>query len=426
MNPYTSNGLFSPVQPPPGLFTANRPALSMNTRPSVMPPPPRVNANDGEDSYMRQPVAADQARGRQRLARPAAPQPPHVSASKWKAYLRRRSESKEINVATDTPTPAPRHCKNSSAKGSLGKFADKLKSAFLAQENQRMVEGWIDDVDESNQPPVVLTTLEPAHQARIFADLQVMLNVSANKFLIEEANAARLNPETVVGFAKDWKTKHGDPVVEFLYDVEVQYRLVLANLKTIKFRGRFENNYVAVNASLCTWVAYAQNLTQGILCLSDDVVTKYVYDLPPLLEMLGASEITRAALTDLQLRVMGLLGARTWLYEQEQRAKSPYPSTINQYGDGLYHKRSIQDPSPHDMHHGIEYAVRTMPPVKIPAGFPTSNAPAIYAPKHPSAQPKTVNAQHPATPDQPVSEGGPGPTTEFMCVVRQAGLTSRK
>ncbi|KAI9809772.1 MAG: hypothetical protein M1825_000205 [Sarcosagium campestre] len=147
-------------------------------------------------------------------------------------------------------------------------------------------------------------SLDPPTQARLYSEVELMICVTSNTFLLRQAKLCLVSVESVVKVTEWWRSKGRPQVLEFQFDQATQRELVLANLKTLRFHGRHAEDARALGAMLQSWKSMAKEMQVRTFCYPDSVVRKHLHGIYKLLEMLGAPLTTFLAFQDMQLRVL--------------------------------------------------------------------------------------------------------------------------
>ena len=269
-----------------------------------------------------------------------------------------------------TPSPSPEKAKtpNSSSKRSFKQWTDKFRHGFLTADQEEahreaQLEKYMDEASKplpQPEPPSTFPiSLDPAHQARLQADIELMIVVSANRYLLKEAEAGRLAPSTVSDTRRRWEKKNLPQVLEYLYDQATQRELILANFHTLNFQGTIGRDAIGLNSTMHNWAVLAREISIRTFCAGDSVVRKWLNDARRVLEMLGAPLITFLAFQDLEAKTITRITQK-----QHQRAErqavngqirngsssgqnGPIPrrdwSSTSNYG--LSHRRNMSDGS---------------------------------------------------------------------------------
>lgn len=376
LNPFNSNPV-APVTLPP--VSAPAPLFAIRDEPATMAP-------------VQRPMAVDESITnwlRRKYPNFCVPSPEQIKQghlSEWKSLspvknfvTGKRKELKEFNVNMVAPPqlPLPLPPKNV-RKSSLRKLSNFLKHPFVVSfpprftsvfiytdqvqsqppTDEEKIAKWMADNAEASKPQPTVS-LDPATQARILADLELVLVTTVNNFLINMANSQRLCPEIVMRFSNDWKARGFPPVVEFLYDCRTQYALVIANWYRVQFHDKYHHNIFARDSAVQAWAAIVQDLSVHSFCLPDQVIISRLYEMPNVLTMLGASEKALAAVGDLKLKTQEKIGRRKAAIFTKR--EGPFRPRVPRWGDGLYHKRDLSVDSALDAYEGIEAAVANMP-----------------------------------------------------------------
>ncbi|RAH79488.1 hypothetical protein BO86DRAFT_391033 [Aspergillus japonicus CBS 114.51] len=134
----------------------------------------------------------------------------------------------------------------------------------------------------------VPVSLDAPTQARLYSQLEVMICVVANRFLVEQHNRGLLSGESISKVTNYWAAKNRPRVVEFHYDQATQRQLILSNLRTVQFNGCSATNPVQLRTNLNNWKAIGKEMSVRTFCAPDSAIRKQMYDIHKLLEMLGA------------------------------------------------------------------------------------------------------------------------------------------
>ncbi|OAL21658.1 hypothetical protein AYO20_11330 [Fonsecaea nubica] len=296
---------------------------------------------------------------------PPPPERPQRQTSKSrlltpiKNLINKGSDCEEVNYGTPTRVLGSEKQKR---KSSLQRFGDFLKHPFVSQPPTEAdkVEEWMKE-SAAAIAPRTLVSLDPATQARVLGDMELLLVTATNNFLVHEANAARLNPEIVMRFSNEWRARGLRPVVEFLYDCRAQYHLVLANMHTVRFSTTCEESFYLRDSCMEVWSTILVDVAVHAFCLPDDIVVKHLYALPQVLRMLRAPESALAAVRGLQLKTSAKITERKAVGCARRAARGPFAIRVPQYGDGMFHRRDISVESEEDMFGGFEAVVANMP-----------------------------------------------------------------
>lgn len=75
-------------------------------------------------------------------------------------------------------------------------------------------------------------------QARLYSEIELMLCVTTNVFLMKQRNEGRISMDSLTKVIEGWKSKGRVQVAEFQFDQATQRDIVMLNLKHIRFKGR--------------------------------------------------------------------------------------------------------------------------------------------------------------------------------------------
>ena len=158
--------------------------------------------------------------------------------------------------------------------------------------------------------PSISISLDPLTQAKLYSDLEVIVCVSANRFLVEQYNDGRLSKESIKKTINFWCSKNRPQVAEFQFDQATQRRLIMLNLRTLQFHGESTANPVLIYSNLHNWKAIVKEMSIRTFCSPDSVIRKHMHDIHKLLNMLGAPMATFLAFEDLQMEILLLMKQR--------------------------------------------------------------------------------------------------------------------
>lgn len=172
---------------------------------------------------------------------------------------------------------------------------------------------------ESNNSKIVSQStfpisLDPPTQAKLLAEMEVMICVTANKFLLLQYEEGRMSVESVAKVTSFWASKNRPQVLEFQFDQATQRDLILYNIKSFRFFGEAATNVIVLNGTLYNWKAVAKEMSIRTFCTPDSVIRKHMHDTHKILEMLGAPLVTFLAFQELQVKTLATI-------KEEQRKK---------------------------------------------------------------------------------------------------------
>lgn len=248
------------------------------------------------------------------------PQPPEETKTPTKQAKHETSPSK-------TSTPA-----SGKNRTGLKQWGDRLRHGFLSADQEEVqreaqIECYMEDTSPARvqDPSTFPVSLDPAYQARVIEDTELMLVITANRFLLREAKAGRLSAETIARTRKGWEQRNLPQVVEYQFDQATQRELVLANISTVQFCGNPSRDAILLNTALHAWGKMALEMRVRTYCSADSVFRKYLNDTRHILEMLGAPLITTVAYDDMSMKVLHYMNKRQ--HERLQRKKASTGTT---------------------------------------------------------------------------------------------------
>lgn len=161
--------------------------------------------------------------------------------------------------------------------------------------------------DKSVHQSTFPVSLDPPTQAKLYSEIELMICVTANKFLIQQYEHGRMSPESVSKVTSFWGGKNRPQVIEFQFDQATQRDLILYNLKTFQFYGESAKNPVVLNSTMYNWKTIAKEMSVRTFCNPDSVVKKHMHDTHKVLEMLGAPLVTFLAFQELQVKALATI-----------------------------------------------------------------------------------------------------------------------
>jgi hypothetical protein len=149
--------------------------------------------------------------------------------------------------------------------------------------------------------------------------MELMICVTANKYLTQEAAAGRVSAESIAKVSTYWSNKNRPQVIEFQYDQATQRDLILYNLTTLKFHGQSGESPLVLNAALHGWKTMAKEMGVRTFCAPDSAVRKHMHDAYKILEMLGVPFVTYLAFQELQLKTLAKINDAAKKIEEKRR-----------------------------------------------------------------------------------------------------------
>ncbi|KAI9790891.1 MAG: hypothetical protein M1816_004652 [Peltula sp. TS41687] len=195
-------------------------------------------------------------------------------------------------------------------------------------------------------------SLNPVTQGRFFSELELLICVTANLFLVEQRKEGRMSTESLVKVTDGWKTKGRPQVIEFQFDQGTQRDLILYNLKSFRFHGENAKNLTVINRMMYNWKTLAKEMSIRTFCSPDSVIRRHLHDAYPILELLGAPFASFLLFQDIQLRTLNLIR------DEQQRRDDRLRSVNASFVKGSDH---------HYDHNGIERKWSPLPPIPLPA-----------------------------------------------------------
>ncbi|KAI9847099.1 MAG: hypothetical protein M1837_003217 [Sclerophora amabilis] len=203
-------------------------------------------------------------------------------------------------------------------KSGLKHWGSKVKQRVegLTEDMTRMIPNPFNHEAASKEPlkskfPV---SLDPPAQAKLYSEVELMICVTANTYLMQQHRLGRMSVESVYKILDFWKSKGRPQVIEFQFDQATQRDLILHNIKSFRFYGPNAENSLALNSMLYGWKALAKEMNVRTFCTPDSAIKKHLHDIYKILELLGAPLTTFLAFQEVQVN-----GLRIMREEQERR-----------------------------------------------------------------------------------------------------------
>ena len=286
-----------------------------------------------------------------------------------------------------TPTAA------TSKKSSLKHWGDKFRHGFLANTSPAMatssdnwesadqeevrreaeIEEYMATATEPEPPSSFPISLDPAYQARLQADIELLICVSANKFLLHEAKAGRISKDTVNRIRRSWESRNLPQVLEYHYDQTTQRELILANFRTVQFQGQFRNDFIALNSTMLSWDTLAKEMSIRTFCSADSAIKKQLHDAQRVLEMLGSPLVTCLAFEQLHIKALEMMTKcqkERFARKKAQQATKGHTRNISGVSNtsrkqhGPYPRRDYSEKSQYIPHHRRELSEGSLGEIK--------------------------------------------------------------
>jgi hypothetical protein len=177
----------------------------------------------------------------------------------------------------------------------------------------------------NDKPPklsVLSVSLSAPEQAKIYMELELMVVVSANTFLMNQFSQGRIAVDTIKKTVDAWGSKGRPVVIEFMYDQGTQRDLVALNQHNFRFYGERAGDTMRINSMLYNWKSVATLMAVRTLCNADTVILKLLFDIEQILELLGAREPVM-----LRLQHLRATANETMRLERQRQSTNPAPMT---------------------------------------------------------------------------------------------------
>ncbi|KAL8947908.1 MAG: hypothetical protein Q9222_005857 [Ikaeria aurantiellina] len=162
-------------------------------------------------------------------------------------------------------------------------------------------------------------SLSPPEQAKFYADTELMIIATANKYLITQKEEGRMSYESIAKVTNFWTQKNRPQVIEFMFDQLTQRDLILYNLKTFRFYGPNAENLVSLNSMMNSWKTLAKEMSVRTFCTGDSMIRKHIHDIYGILDMLGAPMVTFMAFQQSVVKILATI-------RDQQKIRDDYES----------------------------------------------------------------------------------------------------
>jgi hypothetical protein len=141
-----------------------------------------------------------------------------------------------------------------------------------------------------------------------------MIIITTNAFLVSQLNNDRMSLRSIQTVTDHWRDKDRPQVIEFQFDQLTQRDLILHNLKSFRFYGKFAEDHQALNKVLYSWKVIAKEMAVRTFCFPDSVIKNHLAVVSSVLDIVGAPIPTVNAFSELQQQVL-----KTILAEEKKR-----------------------------------------------------------------------------------------------------------
>lgn len=192
-------------------------------------------------------------------------------------------------------------------KDQVTDFMSNLPSISLASSN-----------DLPPAPSTFPITLAPYSQGQLYMELELLLTVETNRFILHEFTYGRVSTDSVRKIVDIWRHKGRPQVIGFRYDLATQRDLVILNMETMHFTGIGINVGNGVGRAkllsvLAAWKKLAKEISVRTFCQPDSAVKKHFWDAEKVLELVNASSDGMMAFQELRAKVL------SDIYREEKR-----------------------------------------------------------------------------------------------------------
>ena len=167
-------------------------------------------------------------------------------------------------------------------------------------------------------------------QARIYAEMELMVCATANQYLTEQNSEGRISQESCTRVMDLWKSQGRPDVEEFRLDQASQRKLIIMNLKTVRFYGADHDFPETANFMLKNWKALIVDMSARHFYNPDHVMRHHFAHASKVLDLLGARIMTVLAFHDIQRVALQEMGVQFAEHGPENNVWQPH-------GPGLRH-----------------------------------------------------------------------------------------
>lgn len=178
-------------------------------------------------------------------------------------------------------------------KEHVGDLVDNVKSLSLIVS---------DTLPEA--PSTFPVTLSPYSQGDFYMQLELLLTVETNRFILNEFQYGRVSTESVKRIVEAWKNKGRPQVIGFRYDLATQRDLIVLNIETVHFTGVNAFSRTKLLSVLAAWKALAKEISIRTFCQPDSAVRKHLYDAEKILELIDAAPDSMMAFQEMRAKVV--------------------------------------------------------------------------------------------------------------------------
>lgn len=199
--------------------------------------------------------------------------------------------------------------------------------------------------------PTLSISISPPEQAGVCMEIELMLVITANTFLMDQFSQGRMSVDSIKKTVDTWKARGRPVVTQFMYDQATQRDLVAVNQHNFRFYGERAGDSIRVNSTLYNWKQVAALMAIRTFCNADTIISKLIFDVEQILELLGA--IDKVLLRLQQIRAQMTEKMRTARQKEDSKGKS---YTSRDSGQGFQAVRNsidnVLDEQPVQDHYG--------------------------------------------------------------------------
>lgn len=164
----------------------------------------------------------------------------------------------------------------------------------------------------SGGPSNFPVSLSPYVQGDFYMQLELLLNIESNNFLMHELEADRISVSSIKTIAEQWRNKGRPQVLGLRFDLITQRELVGLNVETMHFSGVNSFHKQRLLGVLAAWRVLAKEISIRTFCQPDSAVKKHLHDAEKVLEAMNASGDSMLAFQEMRSRVT------TEIYKEER------------------------------------------------------------------------------------------------------------
>jgi hypothetical protein len=186
-------------------------------------------------------------------------------------------------------------------------------------------------------PSTFPVSLNPAQQADVYSDVELLICNAANTFLMHQYQNCRMSVDSLKKLTDFWKGKGRPQVMEFHYDQSTQRDLIVANQKNFRFFGPNANDPLRVNAMLYAWKNDAREMSIRTFCYPDSLIRNHIRNSFMILDFLGGHPAQYLTLYEVRAKFT------RWIEEAQQLLAARYSARSWVEKEGMTSRGSFSE-----------------------------------------------------------------------------------